>query len=112
MTEITDVWVDECAEPEVKKPSMISLKDQLRLSRNRLLTKIMKRRMKHGVKQKNPGFIPFGNKDYGVPYTGKDRYSGQFRKFAERIEYAEEGNVHRLHYADNNKYNGNGTLKD
>lgn len=95
----------------VEKPVMVSLKEQMSADRNRTLNKIMLRRIKAGMKQPTVMVRP-GNKDFGCPYSGKDRFSGQNRKFADRIEYAEEGNVHRLYYADNNKYNGDGTLKD
>ena len=95
----------------VEKPVMLSLKDQLAVERNRTLKKIMLRRIKAGMQQPTNMVRP-GNKDFGCPYTGKDKFSGQRRKFEDRIDYAEEGNVHRLYYADNNKYNGDGTLKD
>jgi hypothetical protein len=97
----------------VQKPVMVSLKTQLINERGRHLTKIMQRRIKAGVKQP-VGMIITGNKDHGCPYTGKDKFSGQNRKFADRIDTSErgEGNTSRLWYADNNKFNGNGTLKD
>jgi len=96
---------------EATKPVMLSLKDQLAVERNRMMKKIMLRRIKAGM-QRPTNMVRPGNKDFGCPYTGKDKFSGQRRKFEDRIEYAEEGNVHRLYYADNNKYNGDGSLKD
>jgi hypothetical protein len=117
--ETVEEVIEECIEQlkadpteAVQKPKMVSLKTQLRNERERQFTKIMKRRIKAGVKQP-VGMITMGNKDQGCPYTGKDKFSGQRRQFADRAiqDYETEG-ITRLLYADNNKYNGNGSLKD
>ena len=122
--ETVESVMEECIEklekhPEVikAKPKMISLKDQLANDRVRQMNKIMRRRIKAGVKQPTSMVRP-GNKDFGCPYSGKDKFSGQGRKFEDRIERGfrtendEKVVIHRLWYADNNKYNGDGTLKD
>jgi hypothetical protein len=106
----------ENQDPTEAKITMISLKAQLENQHSRLMRKIVGRRIKAGVKQP-VGMVNTGNRDHGIPYKGKDKYSGQFRQFADRILMFDSKDkfgrdIHRLHYADNNKYNGNGTLRD
>lgn len=80
------------------------------------MAKIYSRRVKNGVSNQPVGMVITGNKDHGIPFSGQDKFSGQNRAFADRIEMFDSKDkfgrdIHRLHYADNNKYNGNGTLK-
>ena len=96
---------------EQEKPRMISLKEQIYRDRLRL-------KLKQGERKGKPiqmPFIPAGNKDFGVPYHGKDTFSGMFKKFADRTIKGydpEQPEVIRLFVYDNNKYNADGTLKD
>ena len=103
------------SDPTEAKIEMITFKEQLRRNSARLYEKQMKRRIKAGIKPQQ-GMIVTGNKDTGVPYHGKDRFSGQNRKFADRIIWdyeMEDGRVvNRLFVLDNSKYNGDGSLKD
>jgi hypothetical protein len=98
------------------KPKMISLKEQISRDRIRL-------KLKQGERKGKPFHMPFiriGNKDFGVPYHGKDTFSGMFKKFADRYipdwEVEDEDGtkrvVQRVFVYDNNKYNADGTLKD
>lgn len=89
---------------------MVSFKDQRIRENARKVGKVMRRNAKNPRLPAVP-VIVHGNKDRGVPFKGKDRFSGQLRKFADRSELMENGHI-RLHYADNNKYNGDGSLKD
>lgn len=101
---------------EQEKPKMISLKEQIYRDRLRMKLKQGERKGKLPAMP----FIRMGNKDYGIPYHGKDTFSGMFKKFADRFidEWEmenEDGSmrtVKRVFVYDNNKYNGNGTLKD
>lgn len=85
-----------------KKPVMISLAEQLKRDRFRLRAKQEKRK---GKPFRMP-IIRLGNKDFGVPYRGKDTFSGMFKKFEDRFVYG------FVYVYDNNKYNANGTLKN
>ena len=96
---------------KVEKPKMVSLKEQLVLNRNRLVNKVMKRRMKNYTVP--VAMVNTGNKDHGIPFKGKDKFSGQNRKFADRSikDYETEG-ITRLFVYDNSKYTGSGKLKE
>lgn len=105
---------------------MISFKEQRKREKNRKEVKRTNRIVKAEFKNPNvilPPVLP-GNKDSGIPYHGKDKFSGQIRKMKDRLvkdcdsEFRQDRpenvgvKVTRLYYADNNKYNGDGTLKD
>lgn len=95
-----------------QKPKMITLKEQLKRDRERKTKKFYLRAMKRKPRVQE---ATIGNKDFGIPYRGKDRFSGQFKKFADRTIKGfdpEQPDVIRLFVYDNNKYNGNGSLKD
>lgn len=100
---------------------MIDFKEQRKCEFKRKMDKkIMRyaRRMKK-VEDSVPELnVRFGNKDFGVPFHGKDTFSGQRKKMADRIyeeEVERDGEtivINRLLVYVNNKYNGDGTLKE
>ena len=100
----------------VEKPKMISLKEQLKRDTDRKTKKFFLRAMKRKPRVQETNI---GNKDFGIPYKGKDRFSGQRKKEGDRIirEWVQEDEdgttrvVNRLFVYDNNKYNGDGSLK-
>ena len=95
-----------------EKPKMISLKEQLKRDLERKHKKFYLRAIKRKPRVQE---VVTGNKDSGIPYRGKDRFSGMFKKFADRSIKGfdpEQPEVIRVFVYDNNKYNGNGTLKD
>ncbi len=108
------VELEDPTEAKVPKPVMISMKEQLRRDKFRMQVK-QGMRMKKNPRVQVP-VINTGNKDHGIPYTGKDKFGGMFRKFDDRImrDYVmEDGRVvNRLFVLSNNKYNTDGTLKD
>lgn len=59
-------------------------------------------------------FMRIGNRDWGCPFRGRDRFSGQWKKFTDR-SYQERKStgeiVTILLPFDNNKYNVRGGLK-
>jgi epoxyqueuosine reductase QueG len=99
---------------EFEKPKMISLAEQRKRDKERQFAKIMTRRMKNPPTQRVAPIV-LGNKNSGVPFTGKDRFSGQNLKFADRVVKNHNGlnnGVDRVFVFDNNKYDGQGKLKD
>lgn len=100
---------------------MISLKEQRKRDQFRKQNKKALRMMKQENKPVvSKQLITAGNKDHGIPFRGKDRYSGQLKKFGDRV-YEEDvldsegkviGTRKRLLVYDNNKYNPNGSLVD
>lgn len=104
-----------------QKVKMISLKTQLQQARARKHVKVIKRIEKAKAKSQGRTVAPFiwtGNPDSrnGIPYRGKDRFSGQFKKFNDRIfqetveRDGKEVTINRLMVYSNNKYKGDGTL--
>jgi hypothetical protein len=85
------------------KLKMVSFRQQLYNDAMRKAIKAHKRT--GGNKKIIMPMIHMGNPDHGIPYHGKDTYSGQFKKFKDRVilNYEKEG-VHRVFIYQNNKY--------
>jgi len=86
---------------------LISLRDQRDRARIRLVGK-QQRRKGLNSRGKHKG-SPYGYNQLlqlCCPYHGKDRFSGQMKKFSERIlvEHHDTGRVVRLYVYDNSKY--------
>lgn len=93
----------------INKLSMVSFKEQLRRqftrSRKKQAGREKRAMLKEGLtsKQQAMPVIQPGNPDRGCPFRGKDLYSGQWRKAADRMFIMENGNMFCMVY-DNNKY--------
>ncbi len=87
-----------------------------RLARARVKAKHMSYARHHAdpAESTNMPFNRIGNRDWGCPYHGKDRFSGQWKRFAERSyqERKDTGEIVTILMPfDNNKYNVHGGLK-
>lgn len=112
-----DVVVD--FDTAVEKPKMISLKEQRTRNRNRSIAKRVKRRIKNPP-QVQAMAKPLGNKDFGIPFRGKDKFAGTLSANAGFVtdetrineDTGRKEQFKRYTFFDRNKYNGNGTLKE
>jgi hypothetical protein len=91
-------------ETMAEKVEMVSLKVQLAREKMRKADKLRTRMMKNPPIPQTPQ-VRMGNKDHGIPYHGKDRFGGMWKKFKDRIipDYETEG-ITRLFVYQNNKY--------
>jgi len=82
---------------------MITLKEQLKRDKARMIAKKSYRAKNSRVRAKIASYFRPGNKDFGIPFKGADNFSGQWQKFKDRIVSTENG-VIELGVFQNNKY--------
>lgn len=89
---------------EVKRPMTVT--EKIAKERQDLMRKQMTRRVRAGFFNKPQDSVAkLGNPDRGIPYKGgRDRFSGQYRKFNDRIEFNDETEVLSLKTRVTNKF--------
>jgi hypothetical protein len=83
-----------------------SVKQSITDARQKMISKKIKRAVKSGKFNQQAQGTPvrLGNKDFGIPYSGKDKFSGQFRKFDDRASFDEDTETVRVATRVTNKF--------
>lgn len=96
----------------MSKCKMVSLRTQIERRREAVVVKQTGRKgwtTKGKPKQAGVPYKRIGNRDFGCPYRGKDRFSGQWKKYHDRsmaITNDAGIDVIRVYVYNNNRYEG------